>query len=107
MITIDIPQTELPDARCIDDGSTDRSPAIVRGFAERDARIRPIFSEHGGRPYARNLGIQAARGEWIAWQDADDVSLPERFAAQLAWLDRGGRLWWPAGFTISSSNAKI
>ena len=67
----------------VDDGSEDNSAAIVRSFAARDRRIRLIQLErnvgHGG---ARNAGLAAARGEYVAGQDSDDISLPERLDKQ-------------------------
>lgn len=70
----------------VDDGSTDRSVDIVRDYAGRDVRIRPLFLKHVGRSIAANRGIAMARGELIARMDADDISLPERFARQLSWM---------------------
>lgn len=84
----------------VDDGSTDRSPEILGHFAERDTRIRPLFVAHGGRAYARNAGVAAARANLIAWQDADDVSLPERLASQLDWMHR-------KGLDICGASAKV
>jgi len=74
----------------VDDGSTDGSAGVVREFAARDARIRPIFLEHGGAPCAQNVGIAAAQGELIARLDQDDIALPERLAVQLAWMRQTG-----------------
>lgn len=59
---------------CINDGSTDESPAILAEYAARDARIRLI--DHGeNRGYARaiNSGLEAARGEALGFVDSDDV----------------------------------
>ena len=70
----------------VDDGSTDSTLAILDGYS--DPRIRVIKSEHNlGLPGALNLGLSAARGEYIARMDADDVSLPERLMKQVSWLD--------------------
>lgn len=71
-----------------DDGSTDDTPRLIREFAARDARIRPIFLPHGGGRRAANAGVAQARGELIARMDSDDIALPQRFAAQLAWMRR-------------------
>ncbi len=70
----------------VDDGSTDETPRIVRELAERDARIRPFFLEHVGVARASNIGIQQARGEMYARMDSDDISMPQRFAVQLTWM---------------------
>jgi glycosyltransferase involved in cell wall biosynthesis len=70
----------------IEDGSTDGSPSIIKGF--KDPRIR--VEENGvnkGLVYSRNRGIEISRGEYIACMDCDDISLPERLAIQVAFMD--------------------
>ncbi len=70
----------------VDDGSSDDSVDVIRSYA--DPRIRLI--ENGknlGLPVTRNLGLELARGEYIALLDSDDVSLPDRLARQVAFLD--------------------
>jgi glycosyltransferase involved in cell wall biosynthesis len=63
----------------IDDASRDRSPAVIDGFARSDARVKPIFlTENVGAAAARNRGIAAANGQWIALLDADDLYRPGR-----------------------------
>ncbi len=69
----------------IDDGSTDRSAEMVRGYT--DPRIVLVSQENRGIAVALNRGLKQATGEYIARQDADDISLPERFAAQVRFLD--------------------
>jgi glycosyltransferase involved in cell wall biosynthesis len=69
----------------VDDGSTDRSAAIVRGYD--DPRFVLLSQENRGVAAALNHAMSRARGEYIARQDADDVSLPERFAQQVQWLE--------------------
>lgn len=71
-----------------DDGSRDDTREIAAGFAARDARVRllPDFPQNRGVVAARNALLSAARGEYWAWMDADDVSLPERLERQLAFL---------------------
>lgn len=67
----------------VDDGSTDGSVAVLKTFAARDPRIRLIVrEENAGQTACLNLGLREARGRWIARQDADDLSLPGRLAAQ-------------------------
>lgn len=66
----------------IDDGSKDGTPALCKKYAEKDERIRLICNQHQGVSVARNTGIEAARGEWITFVDADDLLL-DGFLASL------------------------
>ncbi len=62
----------------VDDGSSDASPDVIRELARRDSRVMPvILSENVGISAARNRGIDAARGEFIALLDSDDRFLPD------------------------------
>jgi glycosyltransferase involved in cell wall biosynthesis len=71
----------------VDDGSTDGSLDIIRECADADARIRVITNdENRGIPFSRNTGLAAAKGEWIAFLDQDDIWRPEKLAVQLALL---------------------
>lgn len=72
----------------VDDGSTDGTAEVARGFGEA---VRLIVQENAGPGVARNRGVEAARGEFIAFLDADDEYLPGRLAKGLAPLveDRG------------------
>jgi GT2 family glycosyltransferase len=73
----------------IDDGSTDRTPAILAEWAKRDARIHVYRSPaNEGIPAALNRGLAIARGQYIARQDADDLCVGDRIARQVAVLDR-------------------
>ncbi len=71
---------------CIDDGSTDDSPAILREFAQRDSRVRIITKTNGGVTSALLAGVSEAKGEFIARMDADDVADAQRFALQVEHL---------------------
>ena len=68
----------------INDGSTDGSGVILRELAARDARIVLIERPNDGYVSALIKGIEIARADLIARMDADDVSMPERFALQHA-----------------------
>ncbi|MES1939161.1 family 2 glycosyl transferase [Salinisphaera sp. T5B8] len=71
----------------IDDGSTDATPAVIAGFAG-DPRLRVVtHAENRGRPMARNHGVDLARGEYIAFLDADDLCAPHRLHRQVSYLD--------------------
>ncbi len=73
----------------IDDGSGDRTAEILRGYARADARLRILSNGNNrGIPKTRNIGIKAARGRYIAWQDADDISLPERLQKQFDYMEK-------------------
>lgn len=71
----------------VDDGSTDRTAAVLREFAAKDARVRPFFLQHGGVVAAANAALEKSRGKYVARMDADDLSLPERLASQVGWLE--------------------
>ena len=62
----------------INDASTDNGPAIVQRYIARDNRFRMITQENRGLAGARNSGIRAARGRYVALLDADDIWLPEK-----------------------------
>lgn len=71
----------------VNDASTDSSLSIIRGY--HDDRIRIIEnSENIGLTKSLNKAIKQARGEYIARQDADDISLPTRFQEQVSYLER-------------------
>lgn len=72
----------------VDDGSTDRTPEVLREWAERDARIVVITAPKNlGIAEAPNLGLRHARTEYVARFDSDDLMMPGRLAAQAAVLD--------------------
>lgn len=60
----------------IDDGSTDETIAIAQEYLNRDSRFRLIRQETRGVSAARNAGLDAATGEWIASMDSDDELVP-------------------------------
>jgi glycosyltransferase involved in cell wall biosynthesis len=70
----------------VNDGSTDGTHEILDGYARRDPRIRVIHQENSGLTRALICGCAAASGEFIARQDAGDISLPERLQRQAALL---------------------
>jgi glycosyltransferase involved in cell wall biosynthesis len=70
----------------VDDGSTDNTKEVVETYGHH---ITYISQDHRrGAAAARNVGLQHASGEWIAFQDADDIWLPEKLSTQLAALQR-------------------
>ncbi|MEM9291647.1 MAG: glycosyltransferase [Acidobacteriota bacterium] len=69
----------------IDDGSTDRTAEIVRGFS--DPRLKLHSFENQGAPASRNRGIRLAKGEYITLLDADDLWRRDKVEKQAAALD--------------------
>lgn len=57
---------------CVDDGSADHSKDIIGEYCQSDSRIIYVFQENSGPGVARNLGMQYATGEYIAFLDSDD-----------------------------------
>lgn len=88
----------------VDDGSTDRSSAIARSYASAEPdRIR--YTEHRdhanlGMSASRNAGIAIARGELIAFLDADDVWSPDKLQDQVSIFDAHPRVGLVAGATL-------
>lgn len=65
------------EAILVDDGSTDISPRICDSWAEKDARIRVLHQKNAGVSAARNAGIEAAKGTYLAFLDSDDRLEPK------------------------------
>ena len=72
----------------VDDCSTDASAAIIQEYARQDSRIRyyRTDSPSGSPSIPRNIGLEHARGEYIAFLDSDDLWLPEKLEEQLSFL---------------------
>jgi len=72
----------------VDDGSNALTKNKLEELASNDLRIRLLrLSKNKGLTVALNYGLKKARGEYIARQDADDISAPDRFSISLAYLD--------------------
>lgn len=77
----------------IDDCSPDESSQVARRLAEEDSRVRCLYhQENLGSAAARNTGVQAAKGEWVAFLDADDIWLPDKLEKQLKVLENTGKV---------------
>jgi glycosyltransferase involved in cell wall biosynthesis len=71
----------------VDDGSTDRTAELLRELPARDPRVRVFSPGRLGVANAYNYGVAQARGEYIAHQDFDDRSYPDRLRLQVELLD--------------------
>ena len=65
----------------VDDGSTDRTPAIARRFASSEVAI--ITQEHQGQAASRNHALSLSQGDYIQWLDADDLLSADKIAKQM------------------------
>jgi glycosyltransferase involved in cell wall biosynthesis len=72
----------------VDDGNSDSTPALLRELASRSPGLIRVVTlpENRGPGEARNAGWEAARGEWLAFLDADDAWHPRKLELHLAWL---------------------
>lgn len=67
----------------VDDGSTDDCPSILAAFAARLPQMRVIRRENGGLSAARNTGLDAARGKYLAFVDSDDFVCADAYGEAL------------------------
>jgi glycosyltransferase involved in cell wall biosynthesis len=86
----------------LDDGSTDESLKLLREYASRDSRLHVIAREHRGFGSTENELVKYARGEFIAKMDQDDISLPNRFELQVAYLKK-----YPKVVVVGGANQLI
>lgn len=89
----------------VDDGSIDKTAEVVARFGKR---IRYIYKANGGQGSARNLGIRAARGEYIAFLDADDLWTKEKLSLQIGMLQKSDLAWvYSDAYAFDAQNGKI
>ena len=73
---------------CVNDGSTDGSPEILRKWQARDPRIIVVSHENRGLPEARNSGLEVMTGDYTAFIDADDWVHPRYFESLLDCMEK-------------------
>jgi len=87
----------------VDDGSTDNTANVVSRFK----RVQYIHKPNGGEGSARNVGIQAAQGEYIAFVDSDDLWFPDKLRLQLEFLKQTRMGWvYCDGYVFDGSSGK-
>lgn len=89
----------------VDDQSSDRSVEIIKEAAKSDERIKLIqLSKNGGAAVARNAGIDAANGKYLAFQDADDLWHPEKLAKQVAFMQQNDVAFSFTGYEFANAD---
>ena len=86
----------------VDDGSTDRTGALLDSMAERDIRISVFHVENGGAPAARNYALDRARGTYVCFMDADDWAEPSMLENMVSLMEGNGLELGIAGFHIDT-----
>lgn len=99
---------------CVDDGSTDDTPNILREYAARDGRIVVTTQEHAGPGVARNLALDAARGEYVTFLDSDDafdadylLKMTDRARSTRADVVVGGTYRWQGGEAATAEPSSL
>lgn len=83
----------------IEDCSTDNTLEVARNIEKMDRRVRVVENIHNmGVSANRRRGVELSRGEYICWQDADDISLPDRIAHQVNFLETHPEVGVVGGF---------
>jgi glycosyltransferase involved in cell wall biosynthesis len=84
----------------VDDRSTDDTAEMVAGYTRKDPRIKYYLNKEKGVSSARNYGVEMASGEYIAFLDDDDLSLPHRFESQLKAIQKSGSRFLVSGYHV-------
>ena len=92
----------------VDDGSTDNTFSVISKLASKDKRIVIIKNENNiGRVRSLNISLERAGGKYIAIQDADDISLPQRLMKQYSFLNNNpGYVLVGADVTVINEEGK-
>jgi len=75
----------------VDDGSTDNTKEVIKGFQNKDERIKYVYQNNQGESGARNTGLRESQGEYVAFLDSDDEWLPEKLEKELELFKRSDR----------------
>jgi glycosyltransferase involved in cell wall biosynthesis len=94
----------------VDDGSTDGTPDLLKSYGDRGVRV--IKTRNQGVSHARNRGVEACTGDWIAFLDSDDEWLPQKLEKQLEVISatpqisliHGEEIWIRRGVRVNPMN---
>lgn len=88
-----------------ENGSTDNTKEILQGI--NDPRVKVIFLEdNAGAAEARNMGVREAKGDYIAYIDADDVWMPDKLEKQIAFMKEKDAAFCFTGYEFANEDAK-
>lgn len=94
----------------VDDGSPDDCGKICEEYAKKDSRIRVIHQENCGLSVVRNVGVEAAQGEWISFVDGDDWIEKNTYEKAASLIENNGDLYdviaWDGYADFSKTNRK-
>lgn len=93
----------------IDDNSTDNSLAIIQSYIKKDNRIKLItLKKNSGTAFARNKGIELAKGKYISFLDSDDLWLPHKLEKQIKFMkNQKMPLTYSSYFVINEEGKEI
>ncbi len=91
----------------VDDGSPDNCPAMCDAWAKKDSRIKVIHQENAGGGAARNAGLDAAAGDWIAFVDSDDYLCADMYAHLAAWMEAGADIAECGYLSVTGDDAEF
>jgi len=90
----------------VDDGSIDSTEKTVSSYIKKYDKIYYFKNPGKGGAAARNYGLNKAKGEYIAFLDDDDISLPHRFESQLNAANKAGSAFIVSGYEVRDRNSK-
>lgn len=91
----------------VDDGSSDKTPEMCEAFAAADRRVRVIHQPNAGVSAARNAGIKAAAGDYIAFADADDYLAPFAYERMFSAMDDYGAECVASGYSLAYTDGTV
>ena len=91
----------------VDDGSDDDTLLVLEGLTRHESRIRTVTASHGGVGRARNLGLAAARGRYVAFLDTDNEWTPDFLAETVRFADADDLPWAFAAMQVDRDKERV